>query len=202
MTEPIAGYILPQQFYTLDVALCWCLSRLCSCYRTRDQGPKTNCSIWLTQIIWPSSIHVCIVQQLLPFCSIPFHSIPFHSVPLLSVVGFPASILTMLASPTSSLLQFAPSQFDRLALTKTQLCAEGLWPTKGPVVDRRYILLLLCSLLSKLFMGVLYPLIHPLYPFITFLKHWCWQVVETQIYTNVYKFSRCHHLHQYERQYH
>ena len=36
--EPIAGYILPQQFYKLDVALCWCLSRLRSCYRTRDQS--------------------------------------------------------------------------------------------------------------------------------------------------------------------
>jgi len=46
MTEPIAGNILPQQFYTLDVALWWCLSRLRSCYRTRDQSPytKRNCS--------------------------------------------------------------------------------------------------------------------------------------------------------------
>jgi len=24
MAEPIASYVLPQQFYTLDVALCWC----------------------------------------------------------------------------------------------------------------------------------------------------------------------------------
>ena len=39
MAEPIAGYVLPQQLYTLDVALCWCLSRLCSCYRTQDQSP-------------------------------------------------------------------------------------------------------------------------------------------------------------------
>jgi len=24
MAYPIAGYVLPQQFYTIDVALCWC----------------------------------------------------------------------------------------------------------------------------------------------------------------------------------
>ena len=28
MAGPIAGYVLPQQFYTPDVALCWYLSRL------------------------------------------------------------------------------------------------------------------------------------------------------------------------------
>ena len=50
MAEPIAGSVLPQQFYTLNVVLCWCLSRLRSCYRMLDQSTytKTNCEFLAT----------------------------------------------------------------------------------------------------------------------------------------------------------
>ena len=78
MTEPIAGgYILPQQFYTLDVALCWCLFRLRSCYRTRDQSPytKTNCSI--NANFWPRVLDPrSYCTTILP---VPFRSVPERS---------------------------------------------------------------------------------------------------------------------------
>ena len=84
MTEPIAGgYILPQQFYTLDVALCWCLFRLRSCYRTRDQSPytKTNCSI--NANFWPRVLDprsYCTTILPVPFRSVPERSGVFFSI--------------------------------------------------------------------------------------------------------------------------
>ena len=68
MTEPIAGgYILPQQFYTLDVALCWCLFRLRSCYANfwpRVLDPRSYCTTILP----------------VPFRSVPERSGVFFSI--------------------------------------------------------------------------------------------------------------------------
>ena len=89
VTDPSAGCILPQQFYTLYVGLCWCLSRPFVAVTERKIGVRIqrrtvlliNANFWPC-VQRPNLYCVSITSSSVPFrsgFSVPFRSDPIHS---------------------------------------------------------------------------------------------------------------------------
>ena len=82
MADPVAGYNLSQQFYTLDLALCWCLSVFVAVTEREIRVRTHRQTVLINANFWPCVQHprpYCI-QQLLPG-SVLFRVYSFPSLP-------------------------------------------------------------------------------------------------------------------------